>query len=544
MKILVDTPSPLFEILNLLISRLGHIVINLPETELPELIVQFISRSEFENDKLKRYPSQGTVCKWRVSYAESLSPNQQSFFNNKPILYITDFVVDSEDAPAESKFLDSSIWHRAVPLDDPETPFFYYNLCQRLADFQHWVADGLHKTIVALEMLDFHLKQIRNLYLEKIEGDDKQAKPRGHYHVNLVPFQSETAMWKGHTMLAAKGGLPKHNLRCLMLDDYATRPLRFLEETNGENEGNGEGKSTVLNDDLNHFVPRSKAYQIGRCVFRSSQSPLEFGLELDTVETIKEAIDKLDDKKGMYDLIFLDFLLGYSAEKMRRQTGVYFIEELVSKVEDREKYEIANNKGPLGKFWIFPISAFSAAMTSAVTKGDLLNFNPVYNLASGADPICTPELFRFKLLSFLRAQYSSFSEVVVLKGKDKGVFSALEQIHKNELAVHCHTVITQKQQQIALLLDESARGSLLAREVFKDAPVFEGIDGNFFQDILPYFENFLRMYAYHKEHSIEPMLQDLEVMRLKAQQYSTNDNLRSFIKWLREQKEELLKLLS
>jgi len=116
------------------------------------------------------------------------------------------------------------------------------------------------------------------------------------------------------------------------------------------------------------------------------------------VESLKEAKDAL--KTEMFDMIFLDYLLG-EKDGDGRELGSELLKEI------QEKEDLRKNIGPLNKFWIFPISAFSYAMMDELREQGYGYLGDYWHISGGADPINTPWLFKYKLVKFLSQQLSS-----------------------------------------------------------------------------------------------------------------------------------------
>jgi hypothetical protein len=71
--------------------------------------------------------------------------------------------------------------------------------------------------------------------------------------------------------------------------------------------------------------------------------------------------------------------------------------------EDKRK-TVINNRGPLRKFWFFPISSFSETLISDLVGKGIRLIDYYWHIEHGADPMITPFLFLRQLNNFLYLQ--------------------------------------------------------------------------------------------------------------------------------------------
>jgi len=267
--------------------------------------------------------------------------------------------------PSKLMFMDSSIWHRYYCLLDPLEDLF-----DIILDMWKWYNDyHLYETVVALEYLDYSIRTLRSQYIEDFGSHDLAHGS----HVCLTPFCSETEVAKNIT----GNGEKRWNLsscRYLLVDDFANDELHCCSDTNSVT------KLKLLNDLL----------ELESTTQRPTIKP-----KISCVSNVDDAMTKLNEKKGMHDVILLDYLLGSKIGKTGRSYGT----ELIYKLNNED----VPNRGPLKHFWVFPVSAFSGAFSAELQRGGIQNLGMNYFLSSGADPICTPNLFKYKLLEFVGA---------------------------------------------------------------------------------------------------------------------------------------------
>ena len=289
------------------------------------------------------------------------------------------------------RFWDSSIWHRYVPLNED----FKTNFCEALEEIGGYFEQRLYTTNVSLEFLEFQTRMLVNSYLASI-GEGGHATD-----VTPYKFHSETAMKVKADKELNKIKSDGENLRWrfLLIDDYAKARLRPCN-SNNESKTKQEIIESVLKEKVGNIEICSSDENIGE----------------PAVNLIDWAFEKLE--KNMYDIILLDYLLGENKKVKRedkredREFGSEFL-EVLDKIFDEKKdsnlgysreEKIKKSKGPLGRFWIFPISVFSSAMLDEIHQQGTGHISEHWYLAAGADPVNTPQLFRYNLYRFMNLQ--------------------------------------------------------------------------------------------------------------------------------------------
>lgn len=276
------------------------------------------------------------------------------------------------------RFLDSSIWHRYVSVFPPQG--FYERLFSVIEDMRnnHW----MYGKIVAQEHLEFQCRKLKNSYfMDMVAGHSKKVTP--------YRFHSEAAM-----KLAAEEELKElhtYTWGCLVIDDYAQKPLRNLQPP----KGGGRSKVELIEALLNQRSQGPPVVQI-----LNAQEP-------DPEESYIRDGERLMKKYSKADLIFLDYFFGVGEPDVEQQYGHYLLRKIL---DDHKLVQEGFYKGggvplasarPFDKHWIFPISVFDHAFSSHLKT---LGINRVYKhveIADGADPVNTPQLFRYLVYSFL-----------------------------------------------------------------------------------------------------------------------------------------------
>lgn len=306
----------------------------------------------------------------------------------KPIIFIG--IEELYNKPVENKksledyfnidkrkgFLDSSIWHYYVAIK-PEN--FKKRLCDTVCTIANNKRFELYNTVVAKEYLEFQVRLMKNSYLKKIGG--------GHAdHITPFVFHSETVI-KRKADKALEALQEKYNYRIqwnvLIVDDFA---LEKLKKGDDEKEVIKKSKTDIIKYVLKDFDEDNTEFKY------------EFiydGTGAKVLECFKKKLQKPDIQ---YDVLLLDFLLDEKDEKRQLSSEIF----MDSKPTDLFKY-----KGPMGKFWILPITSFSKAMLDRITNEGISRITDDWYLFDGADPIATPELFRYYIIQLIELQLNS-----------------------------------------------------------------------------------------------------------------------------------------
>ena len=166
--------------------------------------------------------------------------------------------------------------------------------------------------------------------------------------------------------------------KLLLLDDFAQQDLKICKNTKESNKSPNNGS-------------RSKEVIISKLL---NECDLDFTITC--VKSVLEAVNKLQEEQ--YDIILLDFLLGESSKKSGREYG----HELLKKIDENPL--LHSRKGPLDYYWIFPISIYTTSFFDKLREQRLQHHSEHWHLARGADPVNTPELFKFLIFKLMTLQ--------------------------------------------------------------------------------------------------------------------------------------------
>jgi len=329
---------------------------------------------------------------WRPNDHESISPPPELYY--QPIITIgyedvMDLYTEKDDSElaedlrhvesmrldSRFKFFDSGIWHRYVPLY-PRTGNFRDRFMDVLEKMAGWHLDHLYASNAARANLEFQLRMMKNSYIAKIGRT-------GHYEV-VTPFKFHSETYIEEKIKVLEGYFDRFQRsgfrlawRLLLIDDFATRPISSHKDL-----------CKLSKKMLIEKILDSKAFQI------TVEAP---GQDNEIIDTCMKKLET-----NIFDVLLLDYLLGNTNKrKKKREYGHDFMMRLRS---DHNTEDGKLKIGPLGKYWICPISSFPFALKDKLWQLGIHPFDDPWHLSNGGDPICTPALFKYNLLSFFERQ--------------------------------------------------------------------------------------------------------------------------------------------
>ena len=280
------------------------------------------------------------------------------------------------------KYFDSSIWQRYVPLIPKHNPFST-RFNQVFGDIINYYKQELYATKVARSSLEFQTRMSLNSFITSLEinGHDMYVTP--------FKFHSETQMSKKaehikkffDERIGEKRIIEGIKWRALLVDDQATKPISSFEN-----------KCRVNKRDLIKSLLSELAFEI-----------VEPKKEKKDEDIIKACIKKLEEE--IYDIILLDYLLGFDNYNGKREYGHEFL-----KILEKDYYSKTPvyRRGPWGKYWFFPISSFPFAFEDKMRQLGVNSNTSIWHFSKGGDPITTPNLFRYNIFCYLKRQITEY----------------------------------------------------------------------------------------------------------------------------------------
>lgn len=402
-------------------------------------------------------------------------------------------IVESLNLDKRIDFLDFSIWHYYIPLDQE----FSSKLTDVIKKIEENFNNQLYKTNIAREFIEFHSRLFENSYLERIGTDHSSA-------VTPFRFHSETKMKiMADDYLEGKNGKPKlpdYKWRILLVDDYAVKNLKI----NGKEDG--PTKKNILEKVL----------------------PYDW-IEKETCNDIQSFIQLYSSKKNdskIHDIILLDYLLGdVSVGKDERNGREYSTDILKWIKEDKDFLRITNNKlnkdlqGPLNKFWFFPISVFSFAFMEDIRQMSYTYYDDDWVIARGADPVNTPELFRYSLFKFMEAQVNEVTKISeTFSPNNKHCNLLIAFLNDNFTDTNCVNQTAKNKYHI--YLDLYANYNQLQNDKNKSIFIDYLIKSNLFSkinsDLFEHIQHLIYMLAYEPAYEWSKMWDEFIIVKQKV----------------------------
>jgi len=309
----------------------------------------------------------------------------------KPVITIgTESLENKDYNDRRFLFLDSSIWSYYCETDT--------EISDTIKIIEKNYENQLYNLNIAKEFIEFNSRILKEskLNIAGAHADD----------VSPFIFHSEKNM-QNLAKIELKKINSKLKWRFLLIDDFANETLKVNSNINNiKNKTqyiinileNDFGEISLIENIENNFKGKNCKANI------NDDEDCDKIIEIDIATDIDCATNKISDRT--YDIILLDYLLGED-NSGRREYGDKFIKKIEEKINNK-KNDIKKT-GLLNRFWIFPISSFSTAMIDKIRERGIGHLYKHWYIPRGADPINTPELFRYNLYRFMNLQISEFS---------------------------------------------------------------------------------------------------------------------------------------
>lgn len=303
------------------------------------------------------------------------------------------FIYKMLDLDKRFKFLDSSIWHRYVPIF-PFQETFEDVFKKVLTDIVSYTQQGLYYTNAAIISLEFQIRMLLHSYVAKFGS-------KGHSEV-VTPFKFHSE-WQMHKRAKEEIDFLQKNWgngslletlkwRMLIVDDQARGSLSFIK------------------DELKDIYQLSKEKLIKKPLQELYQ---EKGIDVEQQLKV-DAFDKEHDiisfaikhiSENTYDIIFLDYLLGNNTKEGKREYGHDLLLKLLS---DNRDFKPKYRRDFLGKYWIFPISSYPYALLDKLSQLGISHLHEIWHISQGGDPVSTPNLYAFNLYRFIKQKIGNY----------------------------------------------------------------------------------------------------------------------------------------
>ncbi|MDF1546703.1 MAG: hypothetical protein P1P88_02700 [Bacteroidales bacterium] len=391
--------------------------------ELAELVILFIFSRDLSEDNFYKQLLELDIRKDKDKLLPIItlgSDSLTSIFDNT-LLNINE----------KARYLDHSRWNHYFSLQgilnqgsnfDKAIHFFVQNKSNNISNEDNTIKYyDILKTNIALEYVELHKRVLENSRLEKFGGHGNYVQP--------FVFHSESEMRYKYSKKGEKNeesilyNLKTNNLkwRILLIDDHIdeNKPLSPFDNRDIENH-----KHLIKQKIVANLLEEDK-WSVSLKNNNESYYEEDKNIQIVSVSNIDDAVKKL--KIETYDIIMLDFLLGFPKEgetRDKREFGYHLLTKI------KEDKELQAKKNPINYYWILLMSAFPQAFFDKLREQGLSHHSNHWHISRGADPVNTPELFKYSLYYLM---YLQIQEVDFLKIKIANHFARHFAEVKNEI---------------------------------------------------------------------------------------------------------------
>lgn len=325
------------------------------------------------------------------------------------------------DCDARYLFLDSSIWYRYVNKDIPG------KLDALKAEITKYEKLELYQLKSAYEYRDFQLRLFENSYIkhfgkEKLGDHAEVVTPFSFHSETQIQIQTNSLVQNLKNKIPNNSTPMNWEWNILLFDDHAKSKLTKID---GEDANFSKGDILYEALDLQHkssinSYPQEK--ETGDIIMDFGENSITFTLNFFKEESFEKGADILhkvinNEAEVFYDVVLLDYLF-YKKVNGVIETHQFSDDIIIQLLKDNVR-----KTGPLGKLWFFPISVYQNALTDKLRNAGIPYYGGQAIFSEGADPICTPHLFKYKFLKFLELQIRE----VMYTEKNKSLFDILEE---------------------------------------------------------------------------------------------------------------------
>lgn len=301
-----------------------------------------------------------------------------------------------------SLFLDSSIWHRYVPELSSYKEIFEICLKTTLRDICTYWKEGLYHTISAVSMLEFQVRMLQDSFIGKFgkEGHEGLVTPFKFHSERLFRYklkeEEEFFMDKKWNDVSLLESL---NWRVLIVDDYAKTEISTVKKSLKCQVT----KAMLIWKPFQRILEKAGLMEsIGELQLSEIPFNNQF-VQLIAPEGNKDvvAFALKEISTSSYDLILLDYLLGYqSTPNSKREYGDEFLQKIIESNNQGMSYYF--RRDIQGQFWIFPISSFPYALPDRLYQLGITHLHSIWHLSHGSDPLTAPYAYAYYLLRFMK----------------------------------------------------------------------------------------------------------------------------------------------
>lgn len=195
-----------------------------------------------------------------------------------------------------------------------------------------------------------------------------------------------------------------------------------------DSRGNYYNRIQVLSQEEKHNIQK-KTQDGNPLLIESDFKPIKTNdignkIQIVGVRDVRTAL--LLMSKYKFDMIFCDYLLYQkdrdSYEREYTNQLFYFLshnykDDIKNETDEGKRYrlslldglrhDVLDNRGPLGKIWIMPVTGFNQTFIKDLYRNHINLIDYRWNISNGADPITTPWQFLYHLNKFIELQLRS-----------------------------------------------------------------------------------------------------------------------------------------
>jgi hypothetical protein len=421
-----------------------------------------------------------------------------------PIVIISDLSVEEAQKHFNSLFFNSSIWFRYMQSSKLDTELIDIN--DELTIFRK---KKLYHNNNAKEFFDFQLRLQNDNFLDNAfsEGHGRNVTPV----IYSDEYQCLESIKKINKEDEKHQLEPKFDKREIQLYNSARFNILLVDDK--------KEKGPLIEELLNHFnetpFTKNTVWNDGKvkcCFFKQGFIEDKYNIENDAdylrrierfakdpknldctkifhLTTVRDAVrllstDKIGQTRIRFDVIMLDYLLDFKdGSKTEREYSSRLFEWLTNnKNEDTDSFglgccdkelikAIKNNRGPLQKLWVFPITAFNQTFIDNLRNDGVRLIDYYWHISRGADPINTPYLFLRTLNSFLylQLQQAVFDLGTLISFLNKTIKN-INDLDFQDFQAHMgseYTTIIQKHGWRSVISRDEKAGSLFSKYIWE-----------------------------------------------------------------------------
>lgn len=196
---------------------------------------------------------------------------------------------------------------------------------------------------------------------------------------------------------------------------YCNTIIKDFIDDSTEQKAIGKFKEiNVYSESPNHSKDNNKESLNISCSFEPSDNSKDIGnnVQIVGVRDVRTALILMSKYK--FDMVFSDYLLDHKeaesvdqrdyANQLFKFLSREFKSESCNTLLNKLRQKVLDNRGPMGKLWIMPITGFNQAFIQDLYRNKINLIDYRWSISNGADPITTPWQFLYHLNRLIELQ--------------------------------------------------------------------------------------------------------------------------------------------